>query len=172
MEQGTGVRERVVGRRRLPPLASFLLLVAYRLSKFRRLRSRFLHMAFFFRGCLGALLCLGFLHKTREALHAARGIHQLLLPSVERVARRTHFCMDLGFRGTNRERVPTGAGDCRPSVRGMDAVFHTGRMYGESDRSSIFSSRLLSPTPSFLPPTVSRRLHPSVPSAMIVALIR
>src|SRR5207253_7532618 len=59
-----------------------------------------------------------------EALDPAAGVHQLLLPRVERVAVRADLDVELRFRRARIELVAAGAAHVREDVFGMDAGLH------------------------------------------------
>jgi hypothetical protein len=59
-----------------------------------------------------------------EALHAARGIHEALLASEERVALRADVRVNLRLGGSGLERIAAGALHRRRMVFGMDIGFH------------------------------------------------
>src|SRR3954454_6820110 len=71
-----------------------------------------------------ARCALGLLEAALEALDASTGVQQLLLAGVERVARRTDLDMELGLRGTRRERVPAPAVHRGENVVGVDLRLH------------------------------------------------
>ena len=66
----------------------------------------------------------GLLESALEALDAAAGIDELLLPRVERMAVRADLDVELGFDRTRLERVPAGTGHVRDHILGMDLRLH------------------------------------------------
>src|SRR5919201_36281 len=66
----------------------------------------------------------GLLEAALEALHPAAGVHQLLLPRVERVAVGADLDMELGLGRARVELVAAGAANVCDDVLGMDAGFH------------------------------------------------
>src|SRR3954463_6868288 len=66
----------------------------------------------------------GLLEAPLEALDPAAGVHQLLLPRIERVAVRADLDVQLRLRRTGRELVAARAADVREDVLGMDVGFH------------------------------------------------
>ena len=59
-----------------------------------------------------------------ELVHAAAGVHQLLLAGEERVALGANFHGDVLTGGTGLDHVAAGAADGGPIVLGMDAFLH------------------------------------------------
>lgn len=59
-----------------------------------------------------------------EAIHAAAGVHQLLLARKERMALGADFHPDLRLGGTGLDDIAAGAANHRRSILGMDSVFH------------------------------------------------
>src|SRR4029450_398614 len=66
----------------------------------------------------------GLLEAPLEALDPAAGVHQLLLPRVERVAVRADLHVEVRLRRTRDELVAARAADRGDDVLGMDAGFH------------------------------------------------
>src|SRR5258705_86116 len=73
---------------------------------------------------LSARGALGLFEPLLEALDPAARIDELLLAGVERAARRADLDVELGLRGTRRERVPTAAGHGRDDVLGPNFGLH------------------------------------------------
>src|SRR5256885_2248412 len=73
---------------------------------------------------LGGRCPLGFFEALLEALDATAGVDQLLLAGVERMARGADLDVQLGLRGTRRERVPAAAVHGREHILGMDSGLH------------------------------------------------
>src|SRR5512145_3112453 len=61
-----------------------------------------------------------------EALHATRGIHEVLLARVEGVALGADFHLDVPGGRLGLYHVPAGAGDGRQLVQGMRIGLHIG----------------------------------------------
>src|SRR5437763_4226477 len=72
----------------------------------------------------GALSALGLLEAPLEALDPAARVDELLLAGVERMAGRAHLDVQLGLRGTRRERVSAAAMHGGEDVIGMDLGLH------------------------------------------------
>src|SRR5579864_666403 len=72
---------------------------------------------------LRRLRCLGIL--AAEALHAAGGVHQLLLAGEERMAVRADFYADIALMGRpGHEGIPAGAMHTDFVIRRVDSCFH------------------------------------------------
>src|ERR1041385_6055237 len=67
---------------------------------------------------------LGLLKPPLEALHTAARFDELLLPGVERVTVRADLDVQLGLRGTRRERVAAAAVHGGEDVLGVDVRLH------------------------------------------------
>src|SRR5947199_2135845 len=72
----------------------------------------------------GALSALGLLEAPLEALDPAARVDELLLAGVERMAGRAHLDVQLGLRGTGRERVSAAAMHGGEDVIGLDLGLH------------------------------------------------
>src|SRR5262245_65124072 len=73
---------------------------------------------------VGAAARAGLLEAALEALHPTAGVHELLLPGVERVALGADLHVELFLRRARPELVPAGAGHVREDVLGMDVGLH------------------------------------------------
>src|SRR6266542_5097673 len=67
----------------------------------------------------------GLLEAPLEALDAAAGVDELLLPRVERMAVRADLDVQLGLGGPHLELVPARAANGRQYVLGMDVGLHS-----------------------------------------------
>ena len=59
-----------------------------------------------------------------ELVHAAAGVHQLLLAGVEGMALGVNFHSDVLLGGTGLDDLAAGAADRGALIIGMDAFFH------------------------------------------------
>jgi hypothetical protein len=59
-----------------------------------------------------------------ELLHASRGIHQLLLTGIERMAVGAYFDVDIARGGARLYGIAAGTGNNRLLVFGMDGFLH------------------------------------------------
>ena len=68
-----------------------------------------------------------------EALNTSASVNQLLLTSVEGMALRANFDVDLGLGGTSLDDVAACAGDGAVNVVRMDTLFHSFHLISGSD---------------------------------------
>src|SRR5581483_3538091 len=96
---------------------------------------------------LAATRAAGLLEAALEALHPPTGVDELLLPRVERVARRADLDVQLRLRRARRELVAAGATNGREHVLWVDTGLHRRARIAEAVSGETLPPETTTPTP-------------------------